>query len=292
MLDKGNAGAHQQSVKDYFTITLAIFLSAVGVYFFKFPNNFSIGGVTGIAIILSNMLNNSISSGTIVLIVNLILLVIAYIFLGKSFGNRTAYGSLLLSVSLQLLEIIVPMTGPLTDEPMLELSFAIILPAVGSAILFNIGSSTGGTDIIAMLLRKYTKIDIGLGLLLTDFLLTVATFLVFDLKTGFLSILGLLIKSTLIDSVIENLNLNKYFTIICKDPKPIAKFITEKLNRSATIFDAKGAFTDQDKKIILAVMNRPQAVQLREFIKETDSDAFLLITNTSEIIGRGFRGLS
>ncbi|NLL72901.1 MAG: YitT family protein [Clostridiales bacterium] len=271
---------------------MGVLLVVLGVYFFKFPNNFSIGGVTGIAIILSNMLNNSISSGTIVLIVNLILLVIAYIFLGKSFGNRTAYGSLLLSVSLQLLEIIVPMTGPLTDEPMLELSFAIILPAVGSAILFNIGSSTGGTDIIAMLLRKYTKIDIGLGLLLTDFLLTVATFLVFDLKTGFLSILGLLIKSTLIDSVIENLNLNKYFTIICKDPKPIAKFITEKLNRSATIFDAKGAFTDQDKKIILAVMNRPQAVQLREFIKETDSDVFLLITNTSEIIGRGFRGLS
>jgi len=278
--------------KEYALITLGVLLVVLGVYFFKFPNNFSIGGVTGIAIILSNMLNNSISSGTIVLIVNLILLVIAYIFLGKSFGNRTAYGSLLLSVSLQLLEIIVPMTGPLTDEPMLELSFAIILPAVGSAILFNIGSSTGGTDIIAMLLRKYTKIDIGLGLLLTDFLLTVATFLVFDLKTGFLSILGLLIKSTLIDSVIENLNLNKYFTIICKDPKPIAKFITEKLNRSATIFDAKGAFTDQDKKIILAVMNRPQAVQLREFIKETDSDVFLLITNTSEIIGRGFRGLS
>lgn len=279
-------------IKEYLMITLGVLLVVTGVYFFKFPNNFSIGGVTGIAIILSNLLNNSISSGTIVLIINIILLIFAYIFLGKSFGNRTAYGSILLSVSLQLLEIIVPMTGPLTDEPMLELSFAVILPAVGSAILFNIGSSTGGTDIIAMLLRKYTKINIGHALLLTDFVLTVATFFVFDLKTGFLSILGLLIKSTLVDSVIENLNLNKYFTIICKDPKPIANFITQKINRSATIFDAKGAFTDQDKKIILAVMSRAQAVQLREFIKETDPDAFLLITNTSEIIGRGFRGLS
>lgn len=279
-------------IKEYAMITLGVLLVVTGVYFFKFPNNFSIGGVTGIAIILSNLLNNSISSGTIVLIINIILLIFAYIFLGKRFGNRTAYGSILLSVSLQLLEIIVPMTGPLTDEPMVELSFAVILPAVGSAILFNIGSSTGGTDIIAMLLRKYTKINIGHALLLTDFLLTVATFFVFDLKTGFLSILGLLIKSTLVDSVIENLNLNKYFTIICKDPKPIANFITQKINRSATILDAKGAFTDQDKKIVLAVMSRAQAVQLREFIKETDPDAFLLITNTSEIIGRGFRGLS
>lgn len=279
-------------VKEYIMITLGVLLVVVGVYFFKFPNNFSIGGVTGIAILLSNFFGDSISSGNIVLVINLILLAFGYLFLGKSFGNRTVYGSLLMSLSLRLLEIIAPLNGPLTDEPMLELSFAVILPAVGAAILFNIGSSTGGTDIIAMLLKKYTSIDIGRALLFTDFFLTVATFLVFDIKTGFLSILGLLIKSTLVDGVIENLNLNKYFTIICKDPKPICEFITKKLNRSATVFDAKGAFTDQDKKIILTVMSRAQAVQLRKFIKETDPEAFLLITNTSEIIGRGFRGLS
>ena len=279
-------------IKEYTMITIGVLLVVAGVYFFKFPNNFSIGGVTGIAIIFSNLSGNAISSGTIVLVVNLILLVVGYLFLGKSFGNRTAYGTLLMSLSIQLLEVIAPLKGPFTDEPVLELSFAVILPAVGSAILFNIGSSTGGSDVFGMLLKKYTNIDIGHALLLTDFLLTMATFLVFDLKTGFLSILGLLIKSTLVDSVIENLNLNKYFTIICKDPKPICVFITQKLRRSATVFDAKGAFTEQDKKIILTVMNRVQAVQLRRFIKETDPEAFLLITNTSEIIGRGFRGLS
>ncbi|TAH65031.1 MAG: YitT family protein [Anaerolineaceae bacterium] len=279
-------------IKEFLMITFGVLLVVVGVYFFKFPNNFSIGGVTGIAIILSNLLGNVISSGTIVLIINLILLGLGYLILGTSFGNRTAYGTILLSLSLQLLEIIAPLDGPLTNEPMLELSFAVILPAVGAAILFNIGSSTGGTDVIAMLLKKYSNIDIGHALLLTDFLLTVATFLIFDLTTGFLSILGLLMKTTLIDGVIENLNLNKYFTIICKDPKPICTFITQKLRRSATVFDAKGAFTDQDKKIVLTVMSRAQAVQLRTFIKEADPDAFLLITNTSEIIGRGFRGLS
>ena len=279
-------------LKEYTMITIGVLLVVVGVYFFKFPNNYSIGGVTGIAIILSNLLDNAISSGTIVLALNLLLLGVGYLFIGKTFGNRTAYGTILMSLSLKLLEVIAPLEGPLTTEPMLDLFFAVILPAVGSAILFNIDSSTGGTDVIAMLLKKYTHIDIGNALLLTDFLLTAATFLVFDVTTGFLSMLGLLLKSTLIDSVIENLNLNKYFTIICNDPKPISVFITQKLHRSATVFDAKGAFTNQDKKIILAVMNRAQAVQLRRFIKETDPDAFLLITNTSEIIGRGFRGLS
>ncbi|MDF2612032.1 MAG: hypothetical protein K0R92_3506 [Lachnospiraceae bacterium] len=278
-----------KQIKEYALITVGIMLVVFGVYFFKFPNNFSIGGVTGIAMILSKLFDGSISSGTIVLIINVILLVIGYIFLGKEFGNRTAYGSILLSLSLRILEILVPMKGPLTSEPVLELAFAVILPSVGAAMLFNIGASTGGTDIIAMLLRKYSSIDIGRALLITDSLLTLAAFLVFDVTTGMLSILGLFLKSTLVDTVIESLNLNKYFTIICEDPKPICDYILKNIHRSATIYDAKGAFTDKDKKIILTVMSRSQAVQLRKFIKQEDPNAFLLITNTSEIIGRGFR---
>lgn len=276
-------------IKEYILITVGVLLVVAGVYFFKFPNNFSTGGVTGIAIILSKLLDGVLSSGTIVLILNIILLILSYILLGKSFGNRTAYGSLLMSFAIKLLEVLIPMKGPLTNEPMLELAFAIILPAVGSAILFNIGASTGGTDIIAMLLKKYTNIDIGRSLLLSDLLLTLATFFVFGIQTGLLASLGLLLKSTLIDTVIENLNLNKYFTIICENPKPICDFIMNNIHRSATVIDAKGAFTDKNKKIILTVMNRSQAVSLRKFIKETEPEAFLLITNTSEIIGRGFR---
>lgn len=276
-------------IKEYALITAGVLMVVIGVYFFKFPNNFSTGGVTGLAIILSKLTNGSISSGTIVLITNLLLLVIGYFVLGKSFGNRTVYGSLLLSASLRILEVLVPLEKPLTNEPALELAFAVLLPSVGAAILFNIGASTGGTDIVAMILKKYTMLDIGRSLLISDFLLTVLTFPVFGLATGLFSILGLLIKSTMVDSVIENLNLNKYFTIICEDPKPICDYITKTIHRSATVFDAKGAFTEKEKKIVLTVMNRSQAVSLRKFIKQSEPNAFILITNTSEIIGRGFR---
>lgn len=279
-----------QKAKEYALITVGVMLVVFGVYFFKFPNNFSTGGVTGIAVILSQLFGSSISSGTIVLVINVILLVIGYLSLGKSFGNRTVYGSLLLSFSLRILEIIVPLDKPLTNQPLLELAFAVILPSVGAALLFNIGASTGGTDIIAMLLKKYTSLDIGRSLLITDFLLTVAVFPVFGVTAGLLSILGLFLKSTLVDDVIENLNLNKYFTIICVDPKPICNYILNTLHRSATVFDAKGAFTEKEKKIILTVISRSQAVQLRKYIRQADPDAFILITNTSEIIGRGFRG--
>ncbi len=280
----------QQKLKEYALITIGVLLVVVGVYFFKFPNNFSTGGVTGMAIILSPFLGSDVSTGTIVLVINIILLIVSYITLGRSFGNRTVYGSLLLSLSLRILEILVPMERPLTDQPLLELAFAVVIPSIGAALLFNIGASTGGTDVIAMLLKKYTNFDIGRSLLVTDFLLTIAVFPVFGVTTGLLSVLGLLLKSTLVDNVIENLNLNKYFTIICVEPKPICDYILNTLHRSATVFDAKGAFTDKEKKIILTVMNRSQAVMLRKHIKQIDPDAFLLITNTSEIIGRGFRG--
>lgn len=276
-------------IKEYLFITIGVELVVIGVYFFKFPNNFSIGGVTGIAIILSSIFGDAVSTGTIVLVINLILLVIGFFFVDRSFGTKTVYGSILMSLSLSLLEIIAPMNGPLTSEPMLELAFAVGLPAVGAAMLFNIGASTGGTDIIAMILKKYTSTDIGRSLFYTDLLLTLSAFLVFNIQTGLLSLLGLLIKSAGVDTVIENMNLHKYFTIICENPKPISDYILNTLHRSATICDAKGAFSEKERKIILTVMNRSQAVQLRRFIKQTEPEAFILITNTSEIVGRGFR---
>jgi uncharacterized membrane-anchored protein YitT (DUF2179 family) len=288
----GNRISVKQVIKDYALITAGVMLVVIGVYFFKFPNNFAIGGVTGVAMILSSLFKGAVSSATIVLVIDILLLIIGYAVIGRKFGVRTLYGSLLFALALNVLEKVMPMTSPITDQPMLELAFAVLFPALGSAILFNMGASTGGTDISAMLLKKYTSMDIGRSLLVSDFLLTAAGFFVFDVTTVLFSMLGLLLKSTLVDGIIESLNLNKYFTIISSCPKEICDFIIEKLKRSATVFDGKGAFTNEDRKIIITVMNRSQAVQLRAFIKNTDPHAFMLITNTSEIIGKGFRGVS
>ena len=274
---------------EYIWLTIGVLLVAAGVYFFKFPNNYSIGGVTGLAILFSKITNGALSSGTIVLWVNMALLVVGYFVLGKGAGFKTAYGSILLSASLKILEKVYPMDAPFTNEPLLELFFAVLLPAVGAAVLFNLGGSTGGTDIIAMILKKYTNTDIGKALFSTDLLLTLATFPLFGIQTGLLSLTGLILESAVIDNMIESMNLCKYFTIVCDDPKPICCYITKTLNRSATIFDAKGAFSDHEKKIILTVMSRVEAIKLQRYIKQSEPDAFILITNTSEIIGRGFR---
>lgn len=276
-------------IKYYGILTFATLLMAVGVYFFKFTNNFTFGGITGLSVVVAQLI--PISASTFNLIISLTLLVIGIFFLGKTFIARTAYCSILLSVTISFLEWLQPMPAPLTDQPVLELCFAIILPSLGSAILFNMGASGGGTDIIAMILRKYTSLNIGYALLATNCLITLASFFVFDIETALYSILGLAITSLLIDNVIESINQCKYFNVVCNNPKPICEFITKELHRSATTCQGTGAFTGKDKFIIFTVMSRMEAVKLRNHIKQEEPTAFILISNTSQIIRKGFHNI-
>ena len=279
----------KSKLKKFSLLTISTLIMAVGIYFFKFANNFTFGGITGIAVLVAKFL--PISASDFSFVVNILLLIIGWIVLGKSFAEKTAYSTILLSVSLSLLERIYPMSHPLTNEPLLELIFAILLPALGSAILFNIGASSGGTDVIAMILKKYTSVDIGKGLMISDLIFTLAGFLVFNVKTGLYSLLGLIMRSALIDNFIESFNRSKYFHVVTSNATCICDFIQNDLQRGATIVNTTGAFTGDDKYIILTVLSPSQAVKLRNFIKEHDPKAFLLVSNTSEIIGKGFHSV-
>lgn len=276
------------TAKQYSLITVSTLLIIAGSHFFKFPNNFTFGGVTGLSVVVGKI--GLMSPSTANFILNMILLVLGFLFLGKSFGVKTVYASVLLSVGLSVMDKVWPLPQPLTDEPMLELIFAIALPGLGSAILFNIGASGGGTDIIAMILKKYTRINIGMALMISDFLITITAIFIFDVKTLLFSLLGMLTKSLVIDNVIESINLCKYFNVVCTNPEPICQFITQKLKRSATLLEAEGAFSHQKKYLVLTVLRRPQAILLRKYVKEVEPTAFVMITSTSEIIGKGFHG--
>ncbi len=280
----------KKTVVEYAVLTAATVILAVGIRFFKYPNNFSFGGVTGLAVLLGGALPWSVS--TTVFVINIALVVVGFLFLGRGFGVKTVYVSVLMSAALSLLERYVPMDAPLTSQPLLELLFAVGLPAFSSAILFNMEASSGGTDVIAMILKKYTSVNIGAALFCSDLLITAASFFVFDAETGLLSALGLLLKSLVIDNVIESINQCKYFTVVCSDPEPICAFLQQELGRSATVCEARGAYSGERKYLVLAVMRRRQAVQLRNFIRDNAPGSFIMITNSSEIIGKGFRGFN
>ncbi len=277
----------KQMLWEFFLLTVGTALVAIGTYFFKFPNQFSTGGVTGIAVILSSIFP-SISSSVFASVINVLFLILGFMVLNRGFGMRTVYCSLLFSGMLTGLEWLVPMSGPLTDEKLLELFFGVILPALGSAILFNAQSSTGGTDILAMILKKFTSLDIGMALLYVDVLIAGSTLILIDVETGLFSLLGLVLKSVLVDSVIESLNRKKSFIVVTSCPKEVCDFITHDLHRSATFWKGEGAYSHQDKWVVLTALSRAQAVALRRYLKSIDAHAFMLITNSSEIFGKGF----
>jgi len=238
--------------------------------------------------------------GAFMMIVNVVLIVVGFIFLGKNFAAGTIYSSIVLSAFIWLMEVVIPVEIPLTssnpippymNDTFLELCFAVILPAVGGGIVFNIGASTGGTDIIAMILSRHTNLEIGKALFVSDFIITFAAGFIFGIKTGLYCVLGLFVKAFLLDVVIESINVRKYVTIISKENKAIEAFIINVLHRGATISKACGAYTGEEKEMITTVLGRKQAVLLRDYIRSIDKNAFITIVNSSETIGKGFRAV-
>lgn len=279
----------KQWLNDFFILNAGTLLTAVGSYFFKFPNNFSTGGVTGISVVMTHYFPG-LSNGTIVSVINIALLIVGLLLLGKGFGFKTFYVTVAFSAMLKILEVIWPMTQPLTDQPFMELLLGVFLPAWGSALLFNIGSSTGGTDIIAMIVKKYFKCHIGRALLIVDFFITLLTFVAFGPETGLFSMVGLFIRSFAVDLFLENMNTYKYFTIITDKPQEIYSYITDVLHRGATVYQAEGLYKHTEKTVIMTAQGKKQALHLQDVIPQKDPHAFVLVTNTSEIIGKGFRG--
>lgn len=263
-------------------------LLAAGVYLFKAPNNFATGGVSGVSIILNKYIT-VLSQAQIMLIINVALLIIGFIFLGKGCTLKTAYCSIVYSLEIYLMEFI-PVDLPLTDEKFLEFCFAMLLTGIGSAIIFNCGASSGGTDIVALIIKKHTKINVGVALLITDFIIACSTFFVFnDVETGLYSILGLFTKAFLIDSVIENIGKSKYMTIITPHPDRIEQFIIEKMHRGYTSYKATGGFTGEERTVIITVCKRSEAIRLKLRIHAESPESFVIITDANEILGKGFR---
>lgn len=278
-------------IKTFLVVNAGVFLLSLGVYFFKFPNNFTTGGVSGLAIILGKLIPNpAMSPATLMSMINIVLLVVGFIFLGAGFGFWTTYCSLMFSFETWVMEKLLPMEAPFTDQPLLELCFAIMLPAVGAALLFNNNASSGGTDIVAMILKKYTGVqDIGKALFISDGFIALSSCFIFGMQTGLFSLLGLFLKAFVVDSVIESINLCKFFAIVTSKPQEICDFIINELGHSSTVIDAIGAYTHADCKVVLIACRRGEALRLRQKCKTVDPKCFMFITNTSEIIGKGFR---
>lgn len=298
VLTKGQVVARE--IKRWTLMLIGVIMMSCSVYFFQTPNNLTLGGIAGVAIIINSFLPADIaaifSQGVIMAIINVLLLIIGLIVLGKQCTIRTVFCSLAYTAIIYLcefLDVIGLITGggkTLTDQPLLELVYAILLFGVGGALIFNCGASSGGTDIIALVLKKYTSLNVGMSLMIIDMIVVFISFYTFTVTSALFSLLGLFTKSFLLDGVIENIGKTKYITIITKNVDIISEYILKVINHGYTMYDAEGGYTGEPKKILITVCKRNEALKLKMKIHEVDPTAFVIITDANEILGKGFGG--
>ena len=280
----------KRKIKEYFLLNLGIIMVSAGLYFFLMPSNLAVGGANGLAIVINNFLP-VLPVGIIMIGINLILFVIAFILIGKAFGVKTIYSSFAVSLIIFMLEKLVPVTEPLVGDIALELIFGIIIAGSGMGIVFNQNASTGGTDITAKILHKFFHIDLGKGVFISDILITFLAGFAFGAKLAMYAALGVLINAFVIDYIIEGFNLKKEVTIISEKYEEIKEFIIKELDRGFTAYYGEGGFSEQKRNIIVVVINKREFLKLRAFINKLDAKVFLTINNTHEVYGEGFNKL-
>ena len=289
----------KRAVIRWVLLSFGIILMSFSVYFFQTPNHFTLGGIAGLALVLGEFI--PLDYEILMAIINVALLILGLIILGKQCTVRTIFCSLFytgiiwLFEYFDIIEHINEAAGrvgaaTLTDEPLMELVYAILLFGIGGAIVFNCGASSGGTDIIALILKKFTRLNVGMALMIIDMVIVLISCYTFSLEIGLFSVLGLFTKSFLLDGVIESLGKTKYITIITENHDIISDYILKVINHGYTIYDAEGGYTHKPKKVLVTVCKRNEALKLKMKIHQVDPTAFVIITDANEILGKGFGG--
>lgn len=276
-------------LKEYSIITLGIILVAFAIEYFYAPNNIAAGGVTGIAIILNAVFPN-LSIGVVTLVLNVVLFVVAFMFIDGKFGIKTIYASLGLSLIIWGIEKFLNPFA-ITNDLMIATIFGALISAVGMALVFNENASTGGTDILAKILNVFFHLDIGKSLLAVDFLITLASIFVFGVNVALYSMLSILLLGIIVDRLIEGFNVCKSVFIISKNSYEISKYIIDTLERGCTFLSGVGAYTGKDINVLYAVISRNEFIKLKKFIKETDPEAFITVGEVHEVLGEGFNDI-
>ena len=275
-----------QKIKEYLLTTIGVALTAIALEYFFFPCDIAAGGVSGIGLVVNKVSGLDTSIG--VLVLNILLFILAFIVLGKSFGAKSIYATVMLSVFMWIIEKILK-PGILTENMFLASVFGSILLGMGAAIVFHQGASTGGTSIIAAIISKFTPIGIGISVLLTDSFVCLLAISVFGVDKGLFGFFSVILIGLIIDKFIDGFNTCKQVFIITSKEKEIVNHIIKNIDRGCTVLNGNGGYTGSDVKIIYTVLNSNQFIALKKHVKEIDPAAFLTVNDSTEVLGEGFK---
>jgi uncharacterized membrane-anchored protein YitT (DUF2179 family) len=279
----------KKDINEYGLVTIGFILVAVALEYFFIPNDLAAGGVGGLAIVI-NYYIPSLSTSISILIMNVILFIVAFIFIGGNFGAKTIYASFGLSGAMWVMEKLFS-PAALTNDLFIASIFGSLITSLGLAMVFNVNASTGGTDILAKILNKFFNTDMGKSLLIVDFIVTLVAGITFGINKAFYAMFVVILNGIIIDRFIAGWNISNSITIVSEKNKKIRNFIINDLNRGCTFLNGKGGYTDNNVEVLYTVLERNEFIRLKTFIKENDPCAFITVGETYEVLGEGFKKL-
>ena len=272
---------NKRNIMDWLIITLGVTIVASAVFFFMMPLNITVGSGTALAIVLSNFIPLPVSIITMAL--NVILLIIGFLLIGREFGAKTVYCALLMPVILWVYEQLLPNFQSFTGDPLLDVICYILVVGVGLAILFSRNASSGGLDIVAKLMNKYLRMDLGQAMSVSGILVAASGAICFDMKTVVISVLGTYFGGLVVDHFIFGLNLKRRVCIISPKLEEITEYILHELHSGATINEIIGAYDRSPKREIITIVDKQEYKALMDYVKKIDPKAFITVYSVSEI---------
>ncbi|MGB9661755.1 MAG: YitT family protein [Moorellaceae bacterium] len=274
----------REEIRSYLGITAGCALTGLGLVLFLVPNKIAAGGVSGLATVLHHVLG--VPVGITMLVLNIPLFIAGFRFLGLQFGLKTLYGTIVLSFFTDALSLVA---HPLTSEPLLASIYGGLLTGVGLGVVFRFGGSTGGTDLAALIFRRFLPLTAGAGLLVIDALVITLAGLIFNMELALYALLALFLASRAIDAVQEGGGFAKAALIISDHSEEIARRVLTELDRGATGIQGRGLYTNRERELLLVVVQRAEVSRLKNLVASIDPQAFVIVSNVHEVLGEGFR---
>ena len=272
---------NKRTVKDYLVITVGTAIIAAAVYFFMLPSHVTVGSATALALVISNFLPLPVS--VITFVINVILLIIGFLLIGPEFGAKTVYSSVLLPVIIGIFEVLFPNFQSITQDPLLDVVCYILIVGFGLSLLFSSNAASGGIDIVAKLMNKFLRMDLGQAMSLSGILVALTSAFVYEKEIVVLSVLGTYFGGLVVDHFIFGLNIKRRVCIISPKIDEILPFILHDLHSGATINEIIGAYDNTPRKEIIVIVDKQEYKQLMDFMKRTDPKAFITVYSVNEI---------
>lgn len=272
---------NKRSVKEFCVITAGVSIVAAAVYFFMLPSHVSVGSASALAMVLSNFIPLRVS--VITLIMNIGLLILGFLLIGPEFGIKTVYCAVLMPGVLWIFEMLFPDFQSLTQDPLLDVLCYILVVGVGLALLFSKNASSGGLDIVAMLMNKYLRMDLGQAMSLSGMLVALSSALCYDKKTVVLSVLGTYFGGLVVDHFIFGLNIKRRVCIISPKVEEITDYILHDLHSGCSLYDVIGAYDRTVRREINVIVDKEEYRALMDYMKKTDPNAFMTVYSVNKI---------